>query len=260
LAENYIANKDYDLALPFLKRGLVYAEASTDAWPLAYAYMDLAQAYSGLKNYDSTVSYTKKCIQLSNDLGYKETLMKSYKVLYTLFEESGKLDSSNKYFRLAMIARDSVYSVEKANNIQSISFREQLEQQEKEAEKTQAEEERKTNIQYALIALGIITFFIFFLLLSRRVITNTRVIEFFGIIALLIVFEFLNLVFHPFLEKVTDHSPVLMLLALVCIAALLVPLHHRLQKWATHLLVEKNKKIRLAAAKRTIEQLEKDKS
>jgi hypothetical protein len=46
------------------------------------------------------------------------------------------------------------------------------------------------------------------------------------------------------------------LLALVCIAALLVPLHHKLENWATHKLVEKNKQIRLAAAKKTIQQLE----
>ena len=36
---------------------------------------------------------------------------------------------------------------------------------------------------------------------------------------------------------------VLMLLALVCIAALLVPLHHKLEHWATTKLVEKNKQI-----------------
>ncbi len=49
----------------------------------------------------------------------------------------------------------------------------------------------------------------------------------------------------------------LMLLALVGIAALLVPLHHKLEKWATHKLVEKNKQIRLTSAKKTIEELEK---
>jgi hypothetical protein len=47
-----------------------------------------------------------------------------------------------------------------------------------------------------------------------------------------------------------------MLLALVCIAALLVPLHHKVEKWATTKLVEKNKEIRLAAAKKTIQQLD----
>jgi hypothetical protein len=47
-----------------------------------------------------------------------------------------------------------------------------------------------------------------------------------------------------------------MLLGMVCIAALIVPLHHRLEKWATIKVVEKNKQIRLAAAKKTIEKLE----
>jgi hypothetical protein len=33
-------------------------------------------------------------------------------------------------------------------------------------------------------------------------------------------------------------------------------LHHKIEKWATYKLVEKNKQIRLTAAKKTIEQLE----
>ena len=79
---------------------------------------------------------------------------------------------------------------------------------------------------------------------------------FFGVIALLLTFEFLNLLLHPFLERMTHNSPVLMLLALVCIAVLLVPLHRRLEEWTTTKLVEKNKAIRLANAKKTIEKLE----
>jgi len=35
----------------------------------------------------------------------------------------------------------------------------------------------------------------------------------------------------------------------------LVPLHYRLEKWITKIMVEKNKNIRLAAAKKTIEKL-----
>jgi hypothetical protein len=138
-----------------------------------------------------------------------------------------------------------------------MTFDEDLRQQELAADKLKASDERKQNIQYALIALGITILLSLYLLLSRSFITNTKMIEFFGVISLLIVFEFLNLLLHPFLEKVTHHSPVLMLLALVCIAALLVPLHHKAEKWATHKLIEKNKKVRLAAAKKTIRQLEK---
>jgi len=112
-------------------------------------------------------------------------------------------------------------------------------------------------LQYTLITLGLISFFILFLLLSRSIITNVKLIAFLGILALLIVFEFLNLFLHPYLQKITHHQPMLMLAAMVIIAALLIPLHHRLEHWVTHKMVEKNKKIRLAAAKKTIADLEK---
>jgi apolipoprotein N-acyltransferase len=95
-----------------------------------------------------------------------------------------------------------------------------------------------------------------FLLLSRSIIVNHKVVEILGVIVLLVVFEFINLLLHPFLENITHHSTALMLLALVAIAALIVPLHHRLEHWTTHKLVEKNKAIRLAKAKKTIEELE----
>jgi hypothetical protein len=140
----------------------------------------------------------------------------------------------------------------------NLSFAQLIKENEEQVNLSAAEEERKHNIQYALIALGIIVLVTLYLALSRSFITNTNLIKFFGVIALLIVFEFLNLLLHPFLERVTHHSPVLMLLALVCIAALLVPLHHKLEKWATTKLVEKNKAIRLASAKKTIELLESD--
>ena len=53
-----------------------------------------------------------------------------------------------------------------------------------------------------------------------------------------------------------NDSPVLMLLSLAGIAAMLVPLHHRLEKWVSVKMVAKNKKIRIISAKKTIAKLE----
>ena len=170
------------------------------------------------------------------------------------------VDSAFKYSELSRITNDSLFNAKAIQQTQLMTFEDELRQQKSAAEKLKAEEQRKQNIQYALLALGIITFIILFLALSRRHITNTKVIQFLGVVALLVVFEFLNLLLHPILERITHHNPILMLLTLVCIAALLVPLHHKLEKWATNKLVEKNKQVRLAAAKKTIEELEKNNS
>jgi amino acid transporter len=126
------------------------------------------------------------------------------------------------------------------------------------AAKEKEAEDQKQNIQFALIALGIIILITLYLILSRSFITSTQMIEFFGVMALLIVFEFLNLLLNPLLENITNHTPVLMLLVLVCMAAILIPLHHKLEKWATNTLIKKNKEVRLAKAKKTIITLEEE--
>jgi len=190
--------------------------------------------------------------------GINEGISTVASTLRKIYIHEAVKDSIIFYSQLQINYKDSVNNQKKTAEFQNLTFAQQLREIDEQTKAKEAAEERTQNIQYALIALGIVILIILYLLLSRSFITNTKWIEFFGVIALLIVFEFLNLLLHPFLERITHHSPVLMLLALVSLAALLVPLHHRLEKWATHKLVEKNKKIRLETAKRTIQKLEKE--
>ncbi len=244
------------LAVTYFNMAVQEAENVKKIRQLSFAYTGLAEHFQRVNQRDSSIFYAKKGLDVIQNTPFFFMSVKPAKMLADLYEKSN-CDSTLKYASIYKIANDSVFSNKINQQIQVMTFDETLRQQELSAEKFKAEEQRKQNIQYALIALGIIVLITLYLSLSRSFITNTKLIKFFGVIALLIVFEFLNLLLHPFLERVTHHSPVLMLLALVCIAALLVPLHHKLEKWATTKLVEKNKQIRLAAAKKTIEQLEK---
>jgi hypothetical protein len=223
---------------------------------LARANCQFAEHFDRFNQLDSSIYYASKGLWLDQRFNLLMQQLQASKLLTKLYKQENDIDSAFKYLEIMVNTRDSIFSLEKINRLQTLEFNEQLRQQQLSLEKAKAKEQRKQNIQYALIALGIIIFIILFLLLSRSFITNTRLIEFFGILALLIVFEFLNLLLHPFLEKVTNHTPVLMLVALVCIAAFLIPLHNRVEKWSTAKLVEKNKRIRLANAKKTIEKLE----
>ena len=153
---------------------------------------------------------------------------------------------------------DSVNTENKISKLQDITLNQRLHEIEEEGKQKQAAQEQQERLQYILITLGLISFFILFLVLSRSIITSAKLIAFLGILSLLLVFEFLNLLLHPYLQQITRHQPILMLTAMVAIAALLIPLHHRLEHWVTDKMVEKNKKRRLAAAKKTIAALEKN--
>ena len=66
----------------------------------------------------------------------------------------------------------------------------------------------------------------------------------------------LDQLLHPIIANLTNHTPVLMLLILVSVAALMVPLHYKLEKWTKYKLTEKNRQIRLTKAKKIIEELD----
>lgn len=172
--------------------------------------------------------------------------------------EKSNCDSTLKYANIFQVANDSFFSKKANEQVEIMSAEYDLRQMELAASNEKEAENKKLNIQFALIALGIIIFLTLYLLLSRSFITSTQAIEFFGVLALLIVFEFLNLLLHPLLESITNHTPVFMLLALVCIASILIPIHHKLEKWATNKLIKKNKEVRLENAKKTIIKLEEE--
>jgi tetratricopeptide (TPR) repeat protein len=210
--------------------------------------------------YDEARMLALENFSIAQKSGINEGISNVASTLRKIYSHYGTKDSIIFYSQLQIDFKDSVNNQKKAAEFQNLTFAQQLREIDEQTKAKEASLERKQNIQYALIALGILLLIILYLLLSRSFLTNTKWIGFFGVIALLIVFEFLNLLFHPFIERITHHSPVLMLLALVGIAALLVPLHHWLEKWAIHKLVEKNKKIRLEVARKTIQQLENDKT
>ena len=245
-----------------LKLGNTYCvmaleKPSKNQHELILSYIAMAENFAALNQTDSCLVYSKKAIQQIGSKAYFYLSIKPAKMIATIYEKSN-CDSTLKYAKIFQAANDSMYSKKTNDQVQSISNEYDLRQKELVAEEKKEANNQKQNIQFALIALGIIVFVTLYLLLSRSFITSTQLIEFFGIMALLIVFEFLNLILHPLLEDITNHTPVIMLLALVCIAALLIPLHHKLEKWATNKLIKKNKEIRLANAKKTINTLEEE--
>ena len=222
----------------------------------AQCFYEIAKHFERNKQYDSAVIYAQKSFRLNQQHAFKLNILNTSSLLSKLYQLTNKTDSAFKYLNIKDKTQEDMFSKEKLSRMQTVEFNEQLRQKQMEISELNEKQERSYNLQIIILAISIISAIIVFLLLSRSIIVSHKFVSFLNVVALLVVFEFINLLIHPFLEKVTHHSPVLMLLVLVCIAALLVPGHHKLEQWASAKLVQKNKQIRLAAAKKTIEQLE----
>ncbi len=253
----YLKRGQYDLALSFYKESY-YLE--TNFFKNAKDIMDIeigiTQVFEKKGKIDSAISYAKKAYYHSKQMTLPREKLESLLLLTSLYKQKGNIDSAFVYISLTSDLKDSLINAEKFRTIGLMTFNEESRQEKLADEKSKLKEERNHNIQLAITAIAILSGIILFLLLSRSIIVSHKVVEFLNVVVLLVVFEFINLLIHPFLEKVTNHSPALMLIAMVVIAAIIVPLHHRLEHWTTKKLVEKNKAIRLANAKKTIEEIE----
>lgn len=255
LGEVYFETGQNTLALEFYRLSIPYLRKADHYRGLSANYLGVARVFEKHKQNDSALYYAKQSLLLANSAGITIQVRDAARFLSHYYRKFNA-DSAFVYQDISKAANDSLFSQQKSRQFQTLVFDEKLRQQEIAAAKLKEKKKRKNNLQYAGMALGVITFIILFLLLSHSIIANQKLIRFLGVIALLIVFEFINLFIHPYISRATNDSPMIMLLVMVCIAALIVPLHHRLEKWISHRLVEKNKKIRLAAAKKTIAKLE----
>jgi tetratricopeptide (TPR) repeat protein len=246
----------YPLALDYFRLSIDYLKEAKDDLTLSEMFLGMAKVFLNRNQNDSALYYSKQAMMLGQAKGFIKQILDASLFISHFFESRQKLDSAFIYQKLTIAANDSLFSQQKQRQLQGLSFDEKLRQQQITQTELKTKEERKRNLQYAAIALGLITFVILFLLLSHSIVANPKLIRFFGVVALLMVFEFINLYIHPYLSHVTNDSPFLMLLVMVCIASLLVPVHHWMENWITHQLVEKNKRIRLDAARKTIQQLE----
>jgi tetratricopeptide (TPR) repeat protein len=251
----YLKMKQPDIAYAFYKKGIRGASITNKIGDLVRAYAALARYFEETKQIDSALYYWKKPFEYGPKEAFASKLGSSKK-LYEFYYAKGNNDSAAKYMNYFIIANDSINNANKVAQLQTAKLEDELRQLELQKEKLNQDENRKHNIQLAITAIGVLIILILFLLLSRTILVSHKLVAFLNVIILLVVFEFINLLIHPWLEEITHHSPALMLLGLVALAAILVPLHHRLEHWTSKVLVEKNKAIRLSKAKKIVEELE----
>jgi tetratricopeptide (TPR) repeat protein len=255
LGEVHAAERNFPLAVEYLRISLQHSKTDGRFFRIAAAHQQLASVFQQMGEKDSCLWHAKQTFTLSQHEHLTATLLSSSLMLSALYEDVNDRQSLF-YHKLALAAQDSLYSQQRNEQVQALNFDERMRQLQMEAVKKEEEKNRKDNLQYGAIALGLVLFVITFLLLSHSIIASATLIKFLGILALLIVVEFINLLLGPYIASITNNSPLLMLVMMVCIAALLIPIHSRLEKLVTDKLVEKNKKIRLQAAKRIIATLE----
>lgn len=238
LAEVYFKQKKYGESKNEFLTAIEYLNTNKNEDLVCESYYGLAILYDSSGSVDSAKHYATGMLKLAQKDGFLRWQVKAAEFLNDFYKKNNRIDSAYNYLVLSRQLHDSINNNEKVRQLQIISSNEQLRQSQLAEQKRIAKHERKQQLQLLLIGLAIPLFFLFTILVSRIRI-KPWVVRSLGIISLLILFEYLTLLLHPYVAEITGHTPVYELLIFVCVAAVLIRFHHRIEEWFVHHLIRR---------------------
>jgi two-component system NtrC family sensor kinase len=163
---------EYMLALEYYRLSIPHVRKAENFTHLNRNFMGMAKVFDKTGSIDSAIFYARLTIAIAEAKGFTRSVLESGNLLSGLFQRKHNVDSAFYYLAIARAANDSLFSQQKVKQFQSLAFDEKLRQQDLLTAEKKMNEERKQNLQYAAIAIALISFLIFFFVLSRSVIVN----------------------------------------------------------------------------------------
>ncbi len=133
-------------------RAIEQARLYNSSTLIAENYQHLATAFLEAGPKDSAFYYARQAYALASYIKNPFTIADASTLLVTLFKGSGQSDSALTYLEQVLAAKDSLFSQDKNQQLQTILFNEQLQHQEIEA----GHEKYKTRIRTIGMAAGIL--------------------------------------------------------------------------------------------------------
>ncbi len=238
LGNIYLKMQQPLVAMGYYRASLPYTLAANDNDDICEATLGMAKIFQQQEQEDSCLYYAGRSYEIARKGGIVKYVLSAANFLADYYKLHHVVDSAYAYLSVVIATKDKMFSKEKIKEIQNLTFEESIRQQEIATDKKKAKENHIRNLQLLAIGVFIPIFFIGVLLLSRTKV-RPRVVEFLGILSLLLFFEFITDLVYPFIGNLTNENPIWEMLFLVSLASLLEPLNFRLEHWVKGHLVHK---------------------
>ena len=229
----YIQEKKYTQAAENLKRSLSISQQIGDQEGVGESRINLAKV--SLETSQPTVAreYAQSGLALALEIGHRKLAQQGAQALYRADSALGNWKGAFEAHRLFKIYSDSLKNDDQSKELGRLESKYEFEKAAEE-EKRQAEEEarleaerteRRNSLQHLSIFAALIALFGALVFLGRfRV--PVRVMDVALFAGLLILFEFLLVLFDPVVDDLSEGVPFYKLAFNTGIAVVLAPLHH----------------------------------
>lgn len=235
----YARMEKYDSALYYYNRVAPYAERMNTFNSFGY-FGDMGVIYRETSNFKLAEEFLLKARDLANTTGNLTYMGSIAEQLDTLYRDKGDFKQALYYNGLGHTYQDSLKSLNKEKEMLQLEITDEQQRQARLDREALEQKRKRDNIQYLAITIGIAALFVILVMLGMfRV--SARTIKMIGFFAFLMFFEFIFLIFKKNIYSITKGEPWRDLLFMICLAAILLPLHHWLEHKVIHYLTSHNR-------------------
>lgn len=234
-AAMYALTGALDSAAIYFARAEPQFEAKGNLLNKYYFFTNYGYYYKISKNYDKAIEYWQKAKQVGDQLGSLEMQQGAATNLDSLYMLKGDFKNAHFYNALYTKLKDSLQTLSREKDMLTLEVDSENRRKEREALRLQQETDRRHNLQYMGIVVAIAA--IFLLLVMAGVFSVSKnTIHVLGFFAFIFLFEFIILLADNKIHHWTHGEPWKVLAIKIGLIAILLPLHHWLEKKVIHYL------------------------
>jgi len=164
LGEAYFKSGKQQLGLKYLRDAANFNSKIQDTYDLSWSYAILSECFKEINQVDSSIYYAKLGFSAAQQVGFKNRMLETSRLLATEYELNNNINESHKYLKLAMAINNELFGPQKVYELQKTLAEQQQQQVEAEKQQTAYKNEMR---QTALVA-GIAIILIIALILYRN--------------------------------------------------------------------------------------------
>jgi tetratricopeptide (TPR) repeat protein len=182
---------------------------------------------NGMK--DKAIEKYSTSFELAKSAFYIEYMLSAAKNLETIYAEKGDYRNAFNYSVMNKVLNDSMNNISKKDQLLIMEIDHETHQRELTAELEKQSVTRRHYLQYSGMTIGILTVFVILIMLgSFRV--SEWIIRTLGFFSFIFLFEFIILLADQQIHEFTHGEPWKVLLIKIFLIAILLPLHHTIEK------------------------------
>jgi signal transduction histidine kinase len=147
---------NYNKALEYYFKSLRITEPLQIKRIITYSTRGISEVYQKEENYKASIEYAEKTFQISREIGYKENIKNSAFILAENYQKLKQYDIALDFYKLGDAVKDSMFSTEKEQQIESLQANYELGKKQQEISLLTTEQElqkKENNILMLVIVL-----------------------------------------------------------------------------------------------------------